>query len=141
MQNFASIDDVIALWRSLTNEEITRATALLPVISDTLRIEADKAGVDLDQKSNDNMAYANVLKSVTVDVLARTLMTPTDKEPMTQESQSALGYSWSGTFLSPGGGLFIKKDELKTFATENDIELTATKKADIIEEIAKAFEM
>ena len=32
-------------------------------------------------------------------------------------------------------------DELKVFATENDIELTATKKADIIEEIAKAFEM
>ena len=32
-------------------------------------------------------------------------------------------------------------DELKTFATENDIELSATKKADIIEEIAKAFEM
>ena len=32
-------------------------------------------------------------------------------------------------------------DELKTFATENDIELTTTKKADIIEEIAKAFEM
>ena len=32
-------------------------------------------------------------------------------------------------------------DELKTFATENEIELLATKKADIIEEIAKAFEM
>ena len=32
-------------------------------------------------------------------------------------------------------------DELKTFATENEIELTATKKAEIIEEIAKAFEM
>lgn len=32
-------------------------------------------------------------------------------------------------------------DELKTYATENDIELSATKKADIIEEIAKAFEM
>ena len=32
-------------------------------------------------------------------------------------------------------------DELKTFAIENEIELTATKKADIIEEIAKAFEM
>ena len=32
-------------------------------------------------------------------------------------------------------------DELKTFATENDIELTAIKKAEIIEEIAKAFEM
>ena len=32
-------------------------------------------------------------------------------------------------------------DELKTFATENDIELSVTKKADIIEEIAKAFVM
>lgn len=32
-------------------------------------------------------------------------------------------------------------DELKTFATDNDIDLTATKKAEIIEEIAKAFEM
>ena len=32
-------------------------------------------------------------------------------------------------------------DELKDYAIDNDIELTATKKADIIEEIAKAFEM
>ena len=32
-------------------------------------------------------------------------------------------------------------DELKEYAIDNDIELTATKKADIIEEIAKAFEM
>ena len=55
---------------------------------------------------------ANVAKSVTVDVVARTLMTSTDSEPMTQESQSALGYTWSGTYLVPGGGLFIKKSEL-----------------------------
>jgi len=27
-------------------------------------------------------------------------------------SQSALGYSVSGTFLVPGGGLFIKRSEL-----------------------------
>lgn len=32
-------------------------------------------------------------------------------------------------------------DELKDYAIDNDIELSATKKADIIEEIAKAFEM
>ncbi|MBA5746580.1 hypothetical protein ACUW9Z_000888 [Aerococcus sp. 150760007-1] len=32
-------------------------------------------------------------------------------------------------------------DELKDYAVDNDIELTATKKAEIIEEIAKAFEM
>ena len=52
------------------------------------------------------------MQSVVVDVVARTLMTSTDSEPITQESQSALGYSWSGTYLVPGGGLFIKKSEL-----------------------------
>ena len=54
----------------------------------------------------------NVAKSVTVDVVARALMTSTNSEPMEQMSQSALGYSVSGTFLVPGGGLFIKKSEL-----------------------------
>ena len=54
----------------------------------------------------------NVVKSVVVDVVARALMTSTNTEPMTQVSQSALGYSVSGTYLVPGGGLFIKKSEL-----------------------------
>ena len=56
--------------------------------------------------------YRDVAKSVTVDVVARTLMTSTDHEPMTQMTQSAGGYSATGTFLVPGGGLFIKKSEL-----------------------------
>lgn len=55
---------------------------------------------------------ASVAKSVTVDVVARTLMTPTDETPMTQMTQSGLGYSVSGTYLVPGGGLFIKRSEL-----------------------------
>ena len=40
-------------------------------------------------------------------------MTSTDQEPMTQYAESALGYSVSGSFLVPGGGLFIKDSELK----------------------------
>ena len=56
--------------------------------------------------------YAIVVQSVTVDVVARTLMTATNQEPMTQSTESALGYSWSGSFLVPGGGLFIKNSEL-----------------------------
>ena len=61
---------------------------------------------------SDSTVLASVAKSVTVDVVARTLMTSTDQEPMTQGSESALGYSVSGTYLVPGGGLFIKKAEL-----------------------------
>lgn len=111
MSEFATIQDVIELWRSLTTEELSRAEKLLPIVSDSLRIEASYVGKDIDELSK-NKAYANVLKSVVVDVVARTLMTSTDNEPMTQESQSALGYTWSGTYLVPGGGLFIKNSEL-----------------------------
>lgn len=109
---FATVDDVTALWRPMNAEEEERCEALLPVVSDTLRQEAIKVGKDLDAMLADGELLENVCKSVVVDVVARTLMTSTDSEPMTQFSESALGYSASGTFLVPGGGLFIKKDEL-----------------------------
>lgn len=109
---FATIDDVTALWRPMTPEETQRARALLPVISDVLREEAQKVGKDLDWMICCDVSFENVVKSVTVDVLARTLMTSTNSEPTTQFAQSAMGYSVSGTYLVPGGGLFIKKTEL-----------------------------
>ena len=110
---FATIEDLSTLWRPLKVDEMERAEALIPIIEDTLRLEADKVGVDLDKMLESKPYYGTVLKSVVVDVVARTLMTSTNSEPMTQESQSALGYSWSGTYLVPGGGLFIKDSELR----------------------------
>lgn len=112
MTEFATINDVMELWRQLTQEEIERAVKLLPIICDSLRMEADKVGKNLDEMIQEKPYLANVAKSVTVDVVARTLMTDTNQEPMTQMSQTALGYSFSGTYLVPGGGLFIKKSEL-----------------------------
>ena len=109
---YCSVDDVISLWRPLKNDEILRVKELIPVIISSLKVEADNVGKDLDQMAKENEAYRDVLKSVVVDVVARTLMTSTDQEPMTQYSESALGYSFSGSFLVPGGGLFIKKSEL-----------------------------
>lgn len=111
--NFATVQDVIDLWRPLKNaDETARAESLLLVVSDSLREEAKKVGKDLDIMVAGSPSYSNVVKSVTVDIVARTLMTSTDQEPMTQTTESALGYSWSGSFLVPGGGLFIKKTEL-----------------------------
>ena len=112
MSSFASVDDVKTLWRTLSKAEEERAETLLEVVSASLRNEARQVGKDLDVMIEKNPDLATVAKSVTVDVVARTLMTSTDSEPMTQMSQSALGYSVSGTFLVPGGGLFIKKSEL-----------------------------
>lgn len=112
MSNFATIEDISTLWRPLTPSETDRAEALLPIVADSLRMEAIKVGKNLDQMIEENPVLVNVAKSVTVDVVARTLMTSTNQEPVTQYSQSALGYSVSGTYLVPGGGLFIKKSEL-----------------------------
>lgn len=111
--NYATVEEMAALWRPMTEEEKERAAALLPVVSASLRLEAKKVGKDLDLMVSEDPDLREVAKSVTVDVIARTLMTSTDQEPMTQMSESAGGYSASGTFLVPGGGLFIKKSELK----------------------------
>lgn len=109
---FATTIDLEMLWRPLKESEFIRASNLLKIVSDSLRVEADKVGKDLDLMIEEKPALKTVAKSVTVDIVARTLMTSTDKEPMTQMSQSALGYSMQGSFLVPGGGLFIKKSEL-----------------------------
>lgn len=113
MNPFATVDDLTILWRPLKEDEKERAEKLLEIVSDSLREEADKVGRNLDAMIAEKPPYfANVVKSVTVDIVARTLMTSTDKEPMTQTTESALGYSVSGSYLVPGGGLFIKNSEL-----------------------------
>lgn len=113
MADFATIDDVNKIWRELKSDEIERAKMLLSIVSDSLREEADKVGKNLDKMIDEKPSYfKNVVKSVTVDIVARTLMTSTDQEPMTQTTESALGYSFSGSYLVPGGGLFIKNSEL-----------------------------
>ena len=112
MEVFVTIEDINKLFRPLSQEEKEKAEALIPIVSDSIRQEAKSVGKDIDQMLEDGALLENVIKSVVVDVIGRTLMTSTNNEPMTQVSESALGYSMSGTFLVPGGGLFIKKTEL-----------------------------
>ena len=112
MDNFATIEDIRTLWRALTPEEEDRASALLQKVSSILRSEADKVGKDLDLMIQQKPYLADVAASVTVDVVARALATPTNQEPVSQFTESAMGYSYSGTYLVPGGGVFIKKAEL-----------------------------
>lgn len=112
MANFATLDDVKTIWRELSSEEEVRVEALLPLVSDALRAEADKVGKDLDSMIIEKPFLASVAKAVTVDIISRMVASPTDEQPLSQFSQSALGYTVSGTYLSPGGGLYIKNSEL-----------------------------
>lgn len=109
--DYATIADLRTLWRAMSAEEEERAEALIPIVCDSLRYEAEMVGKDLDEMIAKKPVLASVAKSVTVDVVARTLMTSTNQEPATQFAESALGYSVSGSFLVPGGGLFIKESE------------------------------
>lgn len=114
MADFATVNDVIEMFRPLNATEQSRAEKLLPIISDGLRMEAFKVGKNLDEMIEEIPVLSNVAKAVAVDVLARTLNTSTTAEPMSQMSQSALGYTVSGTYLIPGGGtLQILKNDLK----------------------------
>lgn len=121
MSAYATIQDLELLWRSLKSDETERAEELLGLVSNCLRYEAAKVGKNLDAMIAANPLLSDVAKSVTVDVVARTLMTSTDSEPMTQYSESALGYSVSGSYLVPGGGLFIKKSELARLGLRRQI--------------------
>lgn len=116
MAAFATVADVASQWRTLTQTESTRAANLLPVISDCLRYEAEKRNYDLDLMVSESNTFATVVNSVTVDICVRALKQSTTAtgEPMSQESQSALGYTWSGTYAIPGGAnLPILRNDLK----------------------------
>ena len=118
MSAYATLEDVILLTgRTFSQDEQARITALLPLVSDALRFEAVKVGKDLDEmiEADENGAFKSVVKLVTVDVVGRVMRQSMNSEPLSQESRSALGYSWSGTYAIPGGGIAaaIMRNDLK----------------------------
>jgi len=116
MSSFATLADVILLTgKTYTAEEQERITALLPLVSDALRYEADKVGKDIDAMIEESDSYESVVKVVTVDIVGRVMRQSMNGEPLSQESQSAMGYSWSGTYAIPGGGIAgaIMRNDLK----------------------------
>lgn len=115
LEPFATVEDIETLYRPLTEAEETRAEAMLPLLSDTLRSIGYKVGKDLDAAMATDATYESVLKLVTVDIVVRALRQNTESEAMIQESQSAMGYSWSGTYAIPGGGIAnaIMNNDLK----------------------------
>lgn len=114
-QSYATVSDIETLWRPLTIAEEERAGALLPLVSDALRQAAINVGKDLDAMIDESPTLESVAKIVTVDVVARVLRQSTTGDAMSQESQSGLGYSWSGTYAIPGGGIAnaIMNNDLK----------------------------
>lgn len=112
MNAFATVDELTARFRPLTTEERGRAALLLADVSDALREKAHALGKDLDAEAMERESFLSTLRSVTIDVTGRMLNSSTTDPAMTQMSQTALGYTVQGSFLTPGGGIYFRKDEL-----------------------------
>ena len=111
MENFATVEDVMNLYGPLNADQISKVEQLLSYTSSYFRTLAKEYGRDLNQEVIDDEDMKNNAKLATCNVVIREL----DKgnSSLSQESQSALGYTWSGTYVNTGGGLSILNKDLK----------------------------
>lgn len=114
---YATILDIEALIRPLSEAERQRAESLLPIASSKLRLEARKYGVEIDDLIEENWVdYGNVIKEITCKAVVRALDSSSQggaASVVSQESQSALGYVASMTYINAGQSLYILRNELK----------------------------
>lgn len=111
-QPFATVEQLAAVWRTLTDTEQTRATALLGAASDRLRGLAGVNGVDLDAKIAEDDIFKINLQNTVLDAVKRAMQAPADLPPVEQHQQAAGPYSQSIKYANPTGDLYFKKPEL-----------------------------
>ena len=113
MSDYATVQDVINLKRSLTSEEQTRAGYLIPIISNLIRVEAQRTGRDYDQMIVETPILADVAKSVTCDVVIREINTPGTQLPATSYSEGAGGVTQSYTLPNSSGAIKLWPSDMK----------------------------
>ena len=113
MSAYATVDDLEAYWRPMTESEQERAEILLENVSAEIRLYAKGLGLNFDTLVQGDEDLATVTQSVVMDTVARILNQSTTDEAVSQYSQSGLGYSVSGTYLVPGGGSLVLNRDLK----------------------------
>ena len=111
MENFATVEDVMNLYGPLNADQIAKVEQLLSYTSSYFRTLAKEYGRDLNQEVIDDEDMKNNAKLSTCNVVIREL----DKgnSSLSQETQSALGYTWSGTYVNTGGDISILNKDLK----------------------------
>ena len=111
MSNFATVDDLIKVYGKLSAEQTEKANELLAYVSNYFRYLAKEYKRDLDLEiAKDEIIKSNA-KLATINVVIREL--EKKNSSLSQESQSALGYTWSGSYVNTGGGLSVLNKDLK----------------------------
>lgn len=116
-QTYTTVQDIIDLIRPLTDDEIAKAPTLIKTVEAILKQKASFEDKNIDDMITSGYLQKIVFVSVVADIVARNLVesnsNSNDSEQLTNFTQSALGYTFSGTYLNAGGGIFIKRDEYR----------------------------
>lgn len=115
MDIYASVEDYEKVYNTvLNNDQHKRLLMLIELASSLLREEANKRNMNLSAVISSSDDKANVAKMVVLACVHR-VMSKDDYQdmPLEQFSQSALGYTFSGTYVNPGDDLYYLRNELK----------------------------
>lgn len=115
MDIYASVEDYEKVYNTaLNNEQHKRLLMLIEIASSLLREEANKRNMNLSAVISSSDDKANVAKMVVLACVHRVMSKDDDQDmPLEQFSQSALGYTFSGTYVNPGDDLYYLRNELK----------------------------
>ena len=100
---FATVDDVAARWRDLSESEQTRCTALLADASDLIRTTCP----------NWQTAGQDTLRRVCCAAVIRAMQSG-DMQGVTQTSQTAGPFTQSWSYSDPAGDLYLTKQEKRS---------------------------
>lgn len=113
---YATVEDISAVGRTLTNQQEEAAEVLLEQTSAKLRLTAAKYGKNIDSMIADPVAgedYALAVKAVVVQAVCRALDSVESNTVATQGSQTLGAYSVQQTYFNPGQSLYFLRNELK----------------------------
>lgn len=110
MAAFATVEELTTFWK--TPDNTARATYMLNLASNRLRLLAEAAGINLDEKSAASEPYKVTLQWVVMEAVKRALQSPTDAIPAESFQQTAGPYSENIKYTNPTGDLFFRRAEL-----------------------------
>lgn len=110
MDPFATLQDLEARWRPLTDGEKPRAQTLLSDAGVKLSLSCQQSGVLVN---SDDELQAEALKAINCEMVKRAMMSPIDMPPVSNFSQTAGSYSESQTYVNPTGDLYLTLSEKK----------------------------
>lgn len=105
MADYATHEDLAAVWRPLTEQEVTRADALLDQAERMVRRRLR----DLDERVEKGLLDDADVRDVLLDVVRRGMLGD-GREGVTQMSETTGPFANSASFANPLGSLYFTRE-------------------------------